>query len=646
MTKLLIPLVVLIGAALGLFMLDEPQEPADFVFINRGDVTTLDLSRMSWMQDLRVAGALWETLVQNDIFDQAYTPQPAAAERWEVSPDGRTYTFYLRPGAAWTNGQPVKAEHFVYAWRRGMLPELAGDYITLFQAVKNGRAFTQRRLEETARFAQEGRGRARPEEARALWLRSAEWFDRHVGVRARGDFVLEMELEQPIPYLLDALSLELFAPLYPPLLERYTSIDPVTAQVRVDAGWTKPGVLVSNGGYRLSGWRFKRDMRLDKSEHYWNAAALPTGSILMPSINDPNAQVLAFQTGGVDWVSDVIPDYRAEMLDRKRRYHERFADTLRTARQAGTTDPVALDRLLPPHPDLNIHAFPAFGTFYYNFNCNERFADGRPNPFHDRRVRKAFALALNKQNIADNVRRLGEPVARTLVPPGSLGGYAVPEGLPCAPDPGAIAQARSLLAQAGFPDAKGLPEIEILITSDGWYSKAAQASAKDWQTNLGARVIVREKEVKVFRDDLKNANYMISRGGWYGDFGDATTFLDLMLSYDGNNDRKYNDPDYDAMMASARAQTDPEARLRILEAAEKKIVEDDLPLIPVFHYSQVFLFDPHTVSGISPHPRQKSNMLLLARLARGQKGLEMNRGAQTGGGAARGAPGGLPGDRP
>src|SRR5690606_20132095 len=137
--------------------------------------------------------------------------------------------------------------------------------------------------------------------------------------------------------------------------------------------------------------------------------------------------------------------------------------------------------------------------------------------------------------------------------------------------------------------------VEILINTDSDHDRIAQFIARNWEEYLGVRVAINQKEIKVFRVDLKEANYMVSRAGWYGDYGDPTTFLDVHRTGDGNNDRKYSNPAFDALMDRAAYETDPEARMRILSEAERLLVEEDLPVVPLFQYVTLYLFDPHKV---------------------------------------------------
>ncbi|MBX3376100.1 MAG: peptide ABC transporter substrate-binding protein [Phycisphaeraceae bacterium] len=604
MMRLVAPFVLLATLVAVTVLWDRPLPKADISIINRGDVTSLDLQTLSWMQDLRVARLLFEGLVKNDTFTWEFRIVPALAERWEVSPDKRTYTFHLRDNAKWSNGEPVTVHDVVYAWRRGMLPDLAGDYTQQFHLVKGGRAFYDWREAAIAAFAarKDLNGEARRRAAEALWEQTKAKFEELVAMRAGPEGTLVIELESPTPYFLGLCTMPPFYPVYSRQVAAYERIDPATGRLSTEHDWTKPPRIVSNGPLKLDVWRFKRDMRLSRNEHYWDQSLLNYDTLAIPTVDDPNAQVLAFRTGAVDWVSDVTVPYISEMLAEKAQFYEEHGAEYRSL-QAQGLDPVEIDRRLPPDPRNRISNFPAFGTYFYNFNCQERLGDGRLNPFRDAKVRKAFAMCIDRAAIAEQVRRRGEPEARSLIPPDSIPGYTPPKGVPFDPE-----AARRLLAEAGYPGGKGLPTIEILFNKDGGHDLIAQAVGKVWERELGVSVLLLQKEIKVFRDDLKTGKFMTGRAGWFGDYGDPTTFLNISRTGDGNNDRKYSNPRYDAMLDAAAAELDEERRMRILEECERLLMEEEFPMAPIFHYRQVYLFDPHRLTGISSHPRQEQTL--------------------------------------
>lgn len=613
MWKLLVPFCLLIALTGASILSDKPLPRADVVFVQRGEPRSLDIAQMSWVQDFRIGRLIYQGLTQHDVFSRSFRVVPAIARSWDVSPDARTYTFHLRPDARWSNGQPVTAHDFAFSWRRMLLPDGGKDYTKLFTLLEGGQAFFEWRLAALDAFAadQTLEGEPRRLAAEALWRETLDRFASTVGVRALDDHTLAVTLERPTPYFLDLTAFSPFYPVYPPLVEQNESIDPRTAGVKPATGWTRPPSLVTNGPFMITRWRFKRDMRFEQNPYYWDRSSLGVRTIEVPSIDDTNAQVLAFRTGAIDWIADVSAGYRGEMVAQKRAFFDEHAGEVLRLRAEGLDD-VAITRRLPPDPRGDVHVFPHFGTYFYNFNCMPRLRDGRENPFADPRVRRAFSLAVDREAVVRNITRSGERPATTLIPPGAMDGYASPAGLGFDP-----ARARRELADAGFPGGQGLPAVELLFNKDSGHDLIAQAIAKDWQQHLGASVVLQTKEALVFREDLRNANYMVSRASWFGDYGDPTTFLELNRTGDGNNDRKYASPAYDALLDQAARTQDPRTRLDLLTRAERLIVEEDVPLLPIYHYVQVVLFDARRVSGVTPHARQIQNAFLLDILGDG-----------------------------
>jgi oligopeptide transport system substrate-binding protein len=609
MYKLLLPFLLLAALVVGSVVSDRPAPRADFTFVNRGDVSTLDLQRMSWMQDMRAAKILFEGLVRNNVLTWDYPVVPGVAERWDISPERTRYTFHLRADARWSNGEPVTASDFVYSWRRALLPETSSDYTGLFQLIRGGREFFEWRARALADFAA---GKSEATSAQDLWQRTLARFDETVGLRATDPRTLEVELESPVPYFLDLCAMPVFYPVYPPVVRAYEALDPATGRQDSQRDWTKPGVIVSNGPFTLSEWRFKRDMRFVKSETYWDRANVNIDTISSPSIEDPNAALLAYNSGAIDWLSDVTVPYRGDVLAEKMKFYDEHRAEYEALKAQGL-DQFEIDRRLPPDPRKNIHAIPTFGTYWYNFNCLPNLRDGRANPFFDPRVRRAFAMAMDKQAIVDQVMRTGTPVATTIIPRNAIPGYHSPRGVGYDP-----AAARALLAEAGYPGGRGFITVEILFNKDAGHDKLAEIVARNWEENLGVKTRLEMKEVKVYKDDLQNANYMVSRAGWYGDYADPTTFLDLNRKGDGNNDRKYDNPVYDGLLAAAAKETDPAARMRMLEEAERIIMDEDLPMIPIYQYVTLYMFDPQKVAGLNCQPRTDQNLYLIDILGDGK----------------------------
>ena len=582
---------LLLVAALGLTLAtDKSLPPADFTFIMPQDIFTLDPQAMSYNQDLRMSYALYETLVRWDNEVATFDISPAAAESWEVSPDGLTYTFKLRENARWSNEDPLTARDFQYAWQRAIMPDTAADYSGLFFVIGGAEAFFNWRNDQLEAYAALPESARTAEAAQELRDEANAHFIETVGLRVIDDHTLEVTLERPTAFFLDLCAFGPFSPVCEKVVEQFVSVDDASGRLQQDQTWTKPWNLVCNGPYYVKQWQFKRGMLLERNPMYWNQDAIVSDTIRTIPVNDGNTAVLTYETGAADWHSDATVKYVADMLDE---------------RTAGTRD--------------NIHALSTFGTYFWSFNCKEKLSDGRPNPFFDARVRRAFAMSVDKKAIVDKVKRSGEKVAHVLVPPDSIGGFESPQGVRYDPAAG-----RALLAEAGWidRDGNGVPEnergvefpiVELLCSTVSYHEDVAQAMGRMFQETLGVRSKIDAKESKIYKDDLKQKDYMMARGGWFGDYGDPTTFLDLHRTGDGNNDRGYSDPVFDQLLVDAANEPEVSARLRILEEAERLTMDETLPVLPIWHYNYYYMYKPPLdddgnikpggVVGISHHPR-------------------------------------------
>ena len=472
---------------------------------------------------------------------------------------------------------------------------------------------------------------SRTAESEWMWREAEDHFRNNVGLQAIDDHQLIVDLETPVPYFPDLLAFAPASPVHRPTVEGWDldeadraliaesgwrsitpppfdactniSISPDTGRLVQSHRWARPGTLIGNGPYTLDEWRYKRDMHLSRSDTYHDKSMNGFDSIEIRSIPDPNTAVLAFMKGDIDWLTGVGADCRVEMLEQRRRYDEMHGIDKTNDAFESMPDPIEGQR-------HDIHAIPVFGTDFFSFNCRAELADGRDNPFADSAVRRAFALATDKQTIVDNVTRLGEPIASTLVPRDSIPGYQSPSGLGFDPE-----QAKLELAAAGWIDRDGdgvlenaegmpFPDVEVLYTTGSpRFSRMAVELRDQWQRHLGIPVVLLGQDTKFFKEDLRKGNFMIARGRWYGDYGDPTTFLELCRSTDGNNDRGFSDPTVDAALDAAMIETDPEKRMRKLAQLENRLFNQDLPLIPICQLVDVTMYDPTEMTGVTHHPR-------------------------------------------
>lgn len=625
MLRALAPFALLALLVGGVVALDRPLPRAEIVFVSP-DVFTLDPQRVTYQQDVRIAQSIFEGLC-TEAPDGGHAV-PGAAESWTVSPDGRTWTFALREGASWSNGDPVTSEDFAQAWMRPLLPDMASDYSGFLFLIRGGREFFEwraRELEAIAALPAEDRAAA----ARDLWERTKAKYREMVQVRTPDARTIEVELVQPTPYWPSILAFPTLFPVHRPTLDAHLSIDGESGRVRLDPAWLKPGTIVSNGPMMVTDWRYKRAMRLEPNPHYWNRAEARPASVELRPIEDTNTAVLAFQSGDVDWISDLTVEYRADMAEEQRAWMDRHAMQWHALRESGAGEDEAMAAMPEPGPGerRDVHVLPAFGTDFWNFNCRPTLADGRPNPFADARVRRAFARAVDKQAITEKVTRLRERVSGSLVPAGFFDWYVPPAGL--GHDPAA---ARAELASAGWQDRDGdgkvedaqgrrFPVVDILyMTGNPRTRDNALAMAQMWRETLGVECELRGKDGKFAKEDLRAGNFMVGRGGWYGDYPDPTTFLELNRSTDGNNDRGYANPAYDALLDAAAAELDRTRRAALLHEAERMLVEDDMPLMPLCQYVTAYMYDPARLRGLSRHPSLAQHLNRLRRAGSAPRG--------------------------
>ncbi|MEK6676923.1 MAG: peptide ABC transporter substrate-binding protein [Planctomycetota bacterium] len=610
-------------AVVSLYSATTREPRADFTYVNLSDIHTLDPARMSWTPDFRVALNLWEGLTT--WHPETLEPVSAAAiGPPAVSNDGLIHTFTLRTDARWSNGDPVSAWDFVRGWRRGLEPGTATDYVFLFTDHFEGVAeyvdWRRRGAKILTALSRLSEGWAIEEDqAHALrvkpftdWIHAAglelnlnsagkygsaqshPWAAIHrrahqehaaemdkqfsqVGFVALDDQSFQVRLKGPCPYLLDLLALPMFLPCHSSIenLRESWNDSPITREglFLVDPQWTKPDCrtngypgLVSNGPYRLQDWTFKRRARLAVNPHHRNASRITCRTVDMVVYDNANTALMAYEAGHVDLLPDLSVPYD----------HELARLSMTGAR-----------------PDF--HLCHVLATYFLNFNCASDSHAGHPNPFLDVRVRKAFALAVDKEALVNQVRGRGDRVATSLVPQGGFPGYSPPLASPHDFD-----AARRLLAEAGFPDGIGLPPIEFLVThSDG---RVCQSLAHMWQQQLNVRVELVSKETKTFAEDKADRRFLIARGNWYADYLDPTTFLDLLVTNNGNNDSGYSSDLYDGLLHEARQTKDADRRRELLALAETRIIRDDFPILPLFHFAEPIAIKPY-VQGLIPNPR-------------------------------------------
>lgn len=375
-------------------------------------------------------------------------------------------------------------------------------------------------------------------------------------VVAEDDKTLVVTLNAPCSYF---GSLAAFATLSP--------VQQATIEANGDAWATSAETYISNGPFYVSEWVPSSYIMMSKNPNYWNADAIKLDGIKFNLIEDSNAAYSAYQTGEVLFIKDV-PTEEIPSL-------------------SGNSD---------------FYVDPIIGTYYLSVNCDRE-------PFNDPQVRKALSLAIDREYVAGTLMQGTYSAAGNFMGPGWIdtdgsqfmdnanGGQPYIDTTNYEAN---LAEAKQILADAGYPDGEGLPSITYSTNDAGYHRVVAEYLQQAW-SELGIDVTVDIVEWASFTPMRRNGDYDASRNGWVGDYSDPSNMLDLLYSSNGNNDGKFNNADYDAAMELSRTTLDATERSEALHKAEDILMEETA-CIPVAYYNDFWLqSDKITGSWHSPY---------------------------------------------
>jgi oligopeptide transport system substrate-binding protein len=487
------------------------------VIVNGVEPETLDPQLVTGQAEMRIVSSVFEGLTRLDA--PTSNPVPGLAERWEMSPDGLTYTFHLRTNLVWSTGEPITAEDVVFSWIRALDPATASDYAGQLFYLKNAEDFNAGKIKDPAL----------------------------VGVHAIDRYTVRAELNSPTAFFLDLCA-------FPTL-----AVVPRQTIARYGDNWIMARPLPCSGPYELVSWRLNDKVRVRKNQRYWDAANTRIEIADFLPIGSPITALNLYETGAVDlvWDKDLVP---TELLD-----------------------------VLLKRPDF--HSYTILGTYFIRCNVTKK-------PFDDPRVRRAMAMAIDRERIVKKITRAGEVPAFTLTPPG-IGHYHAPTNL-FEYNP---AKARELLAEAGYPGGKGFPRFSYMFNAAAGgaakiHAKVGVELQQMFRDELGIEMELRQVEWKVYLADQDKLDYDINRSSWIGDYNDPDTFLNLFMSDNGNNRTGWKNPEYDNLIRSADQQVDPARREKLLQKAETLLIRDAMPIIPLFYYVGFNYHDPAKIHGI------------------------------------------------
>lgn len=372
-----------------------------------------------------------------------------------------------------------------------------------------------------------------------------------LGVKALDEKTLQVTLSEPVPYFPDTLI--------------HTSVKPVPQKVVEKFGekWTDPANIVVNGPYKISEWQVNDKIVLERNESYYDNANTTLEKITLLAIPSSTTDVARYQAGEIDITYNEVPPEQFASLK------EQLGDQLQVS--------------------------PMLCTYYYEFNTVKP-------PFNDARVRRALALALDRNTISDKVVGQGQTPAYQLTPVATNGMQNNTPEWQSWDQAKRVEEAKKLLKEAGYSESKPL-KFELLYNTNDNHKKIAVAASSLWKQSLGfVDVSLINKEWKTYLDTRRNGNYQVARAGWCGDYNEPSTFLNIVKTGNSNNQGKYSSANFDSLMTQTlKAGVTPEQRAGIYQQAEAQL-DADMPNINVYHYVSPRLIKPYVVGFSTKDP--------------------------------------------
>ncbi|WP_281657896.1 peptide ABC transporter substrate-binding protein [Halobacillus sp. Cin3] len=447
-----------------------------------------------------------------------HQPEPAAAEKWEISDDGTVYTFMIREDAKWSNGDDLTAGDFEFAWKRLLDPETASPAAFLGYFIEGGEAFN-----------------------------NGDGSKEDVMVDAVSDKELKVTLSSPTGYFLNIISNPAFFPINESVAEE-------------NAEWyAEADSFVGNGPFTLDEWKHDSEMTFKKNENYWDKDTVKLDEVHWAMVNDTNTEYQMYESGELD-TTNIPADMSEELME---------SDQLKVQDQAG--------------------------TYFYRFNVNEE-------PFQNKKIRQALAMAVNQQDIVDYVTKNKEAPAYGFVSYGFEG----PSGEDFREQNGNLvefnAEEAEKLLEEGMKEEgyEELPPITLSYNTSESHKKVAETIQQMFKEHLDVDVTLENAEWNVFLQNQKDLKHQLSRSSFIADYADPINFLESFVTDSSMNRTGWSNDEYDQFIEKAKNETDETKRWEHMYEAEK-ILFEEMPIFPIHFYNFVLL-EKEGVSDVIRHP--------------------------------------------
>lgn len=512
-------------------------------------MSVMNTLKMTYSTELSIARHTQECLVKLSSVDNQIVG--AAAESWESSADGLTWTFKIRPGMKWVNSKgevvgDLTAHDFVFAWSELINPANAAEYYYFGTVFKNAQAYYD--------YASGVAG-------------APEVTLDQVGFKAVDDYTLVCELENVLPYFLQYIKFEVMSPIYEPFYK----------EVGADLYGTSPETMLYSGPFYMSEWILENKIVTKKNDAWWDAANVSLGQIEWNKYTDTNAKMNAFQGGEVDLI-DLTGEQRT-MLEAEGYMPSSYiggysfyllcnnVDTARDISNANLRKAIsyALDREQ------------IIKTVFKN--------DSEPAT--------SFTLGVTGVNTETFAQAVEAVVGGPLYPVNSD-----------------EAKAKEYLEKALAELGKTADQVDVtFMVSEGTTNELYnQVMQEQLRKNLGIEAKLEVLTITEARARRNAKNYDIFAGGWGPDYNDPMTFMDLWVTGGGNNHAGYSCEEYDAMIEAAKVETDMVKREQIFVETEKHLAED-MPIIPIYWRHEDYVVSEKAVEGYARLPFQAYNLI-------------------------------------
>lgn len=505
-----------------------------------------------------------------------------------------TYTYTLKEGLTWSDGQPLKASDFVFSWNRAASPALAADYSYMLEIVKGYAEMWE--TKETGEVDEEGNP-------------VTEFVnpDAKLAVEATDDRTLVVTINNAVAYWNELLA--------------FPTYYPVREDVVASEDWaTDPATYVCNGAYTITGWEHNSVITLTKNDKYFDADKVTMPEIKFYLSDDANNMLTNYKNG--DWLLiDDVPTNDIATL--KTEYPEEFV-------VAGQ-----------------------IGTYYVSWNVNESILpvdttlEGEEAEAAEAEIRKALALVIDRNYIVTEISQAGEVPAASFVAMGmtDADGSEFYKNAGSSEEFDGYFNASADAFEANF--ASAVETLKKYYTYDEATAKFTDVPALTYIYNtndahqaiaeyiqgafaaIGVTVNLENQEWNTFLNTRKNGEYTVARNGWLADYNDPISFLDMWQSENsGNNDIQFGNGEhaglkmysvdvtdlgvdlkvengtwaetYDALITEIKACTNLETRYGLMHAAEDLLMSTGC-ITPIYYYTDIYMIDD-SVEGFFANP--------------------------------------------